>query len=116
MILRFDIDSNPIYPTKENIVIPALDGRYANCEDALAKGAADEREKWAEERALMEAVIEAAGYATLNTRNLLKALHALGNFRNTRKGAGWDFKAEDSTSTSRHKSRHPLATTPPTCK
>jgi hypothetical protein len=47
--------------------------------------------------------------------DIAEALRQSG-YQITRKGAGWDFKAEDSTSTSRHKSRHPLATTPPTCK
>jgi hypothetical protein len=49
MIRRFDIDTSPIYPAEEHIIIPNLmEGRYANYKETLAKGAADAEEKIAE--------------------------------------------------------------------
>jgi hypothetical protein len=55
------------------------------------KGAKSEREKWAEERALMEAVIGAANsrWQTHESNHILDdCLIALNDYRNTSKGEG----------------------------
>jgi hypothetical protein len=64
-------------------------------ERGLKEGRADEREKWAEERALMEAVIEnvreldqyvdGERFAD-DLSDLNESVRALDNYRNTRKG------------------------------
>jgi hypothetical protein len=94
MIRRFDIDTDPIYQVAELIVIPNLmEGRYANYKETLAKGAADEREKWAEEKALLNEVADTVRLYRARRKfgpcvESFECLDRLDNYRNTSKGEG----------------------------